>query len=61
MVDKETCEAIRQAVREVLLSDEFLRAFAAAFVNTPLPSTIQAIPKPTFQWSSDVTLTSEES
>ena len=32
---------IKQAIREVLLSDEFLAAFAAAFVNAPMPSTIQ--------------------
>jgi hypothetical protein len=29
-------EAIKQAIREVLLSDEFLAAFAAAWQNTPL-------------------------
>ena len=34
-------EAIKQAIREVLLSDEFLAAFAKAFVNAPMPSTIQ--------------------
>lgn len=27
---------VKQAVREVLLSDEFLKAFAAAWVKTPL-------------------------
>lgn len=32
---------IKQAIREVLLSDEFLAAFAKAFVNAPMPSTIQ--------------------
>ena len=31
--DKET---IKQAIREVLLSDEFLRAFAAAWLKTPI-------------------------
>ena len=29
-------EAIKQAIREVLLSDEFLKAFAAAWQKTPL-------------------------
>ena len=29
-------EAIKQAIREVLLSEEFLAAFAAAWQNTPL-------------------------
>lgn len=29
-------EEIKQAVREVLLSDEFLTAFAAAWVKTPI-------------------------
>lgn len=29
-------EAIKQAIREVLLSDEFLKAFAAAWVKTPI-------------------------
>ena len=28
---------IKQAVREVLLSDEFMKAFAAAWMKTPLP------------------------
>ena len=28
---------IKQAIREVLLSDEFLTKFAAAFIKTPLP------------------------
>ena len=28
---------IKQAIREVLLSDEFMKAFAAAFMKTPLP------------------------
>ena len=32
---------IKQAIREVLLSKEFLAAFAKAFVNAPMPSTIQ--------------------
>ena len=29
-------ETIKQAIREVLLSDEFLRAFAAAWLKTPI-------------------------
>jgi hypothetical protein len=29
-------EAIKQAIREVLLSDEFLKAFAAAWQKTPI-------------------------
>jgi len=29
-------EAIKQAIREVLLSEEFLKAFAAAWMKTPL-------------------------
>ena len=29
-------EAIKQAIREVLLSEEFLKAFAAAWVKTPI-------------------------
>lgn len=29
-------EAIKQAIREVLLSDEFLKAFAAAWLKTPI-------------------------
>lgn len=28
---------LKQAIREVLLSDEFLKAFAAAYMKTPLP------------------------
>ena len=28
---------IKQAIREVLLSDEFMKAFAAAWMKTPLP------------------------
>ena len=28
---------LKQAIREVLLSDEFLTAFAAAWMRTPLP------------------------
>lgn len=34
-------DEIKQAIREVLLSEEFLSAFAKAFVNAPMPSTIQ--------------------
>ena len=30
---------IKQAIREVLLSDEFMEAFAAAWMRTPLPIT----------------------
>ena len=33
---------LKQAIREVLLSEQFLMEFAKAFVNTPRPSTIQA-------------------
>ena len=29
-------EAIKQAIREVLLSEEFLKAFAAAWLKTPI-------------------------
>lgn len=29
-------EEIKQAIREVLLSEEFLKAFAAAWVKTPI-------------------------
>lgn len=29
-------EAIKQAIRELLLSDEFLKAFAAAWLKTPI-------------------------
>lgn len=36
-------DEIKQAIREVLLSDEFLSAFAKAFANTPIPSTIQSV------------------
>ena len=32
-------EELKQAISEVLLSYEFLTAFAKAFVNTPVPST----------------------
>ena len=32
---------IIQAIREVLLSDEFLTAFAAAWMKTPLPIAMQ--------------------
>ena len=28
---------LQQAIREVLLGDEFMKAFAAAFMKTPLP------------------------
>ena len=28
---------IKQAIREVLLSDEFMKAFAAAWMKTPIP------------------------
>ena len=28
---------LKQAIREVLLSDEFLKAFAAAWMKTPIP------------------------
>ena len=30
---------IKQAIREVFLSEEFMKAFAAAWMNTPLPIT----------------------
>jgi hypothetical protein len=30
-----------QAIREVLLSDEFMKAFAAAWMKTPLPISMQ--------------------
>ena len=30
---------IKQAIREVLLSEEFMKAFAAAWMRTPLPIT----------------------
>ena len=32
---------IKQAIREVLLSDEFMKAFAAAWMKTPLPISMQ--------------------
>ena len=32
---------IKQAIREVLLSDEFMTAFAAAWMKTPLPIAMQ--------------------
>ena len=31
---------LQQAIREVLLSDEFMKAFAAAWMKTPLPMAI---------------------
>ena len=31
----------KQAIREVLLSDEFMKAFAAAWMKTPLPISMQ--------------------
>lgn len=34
-------QAIQDAVREVLLSEEFLAAFAKAFAEMPLPSRIE--------------------
>ena len=36
---------IIQAIREVLLSDEFLTAFAAAWMKTPLPIAMPCEPK----------------
>src|SRR5210317_1636490 len=39
---------VREAVRESLLSEEFLKEFAAAFSQTPLPSTIE--PGPNGTW-----------
>lgn len=36
-------DEIQQAIREVLLSDEFLAEFAKAFVNAPMPSTLQPV------------------
>ena len=35
---------IKQAIREVLLSDEFMAKFAAAWMKTPLP--IKEYPEP---------------
>ena len=32
---------IKQAIREVLLSDEFMTAFAAAWMKTPIPLAMQ--------------------
>ena len=32
---------LQQAIREVLLSDEFMKAFAAAWMKTPLPMSMQ--------------------
>ena len=32
---------IKQAIREVLLSDDFMKAFAAAWMKTPLPLAMQ--------------------
>ena len=42
LVEVDPVSEIKQAIREVLLSDEFLREFAKAFLNAPRPSTIQA-------------------
>jgi hypothetical protein len=36
---------IKQAIREVLLSDEFMKAFAAAWMKTPLPMAMDCEPK----------------
>ena len=36
---------IKQAIREVLLSDEFLAKFAAAWMKTPLPIAMPCDPK----------------
>jgi|LakMenEpi03Aug12_release.lakeMendotaPanAssembly.Ray.scaffolds.fasta_scaffold1856499_1 hypothetical protein len=36
LVEVDPVSEIKQAIREVLLSDEFLKAFAAAWVKTPL-------------------------
>ena len=32
---------LKQAIRDVLLRDEFMKAFAAAFMKTPLPLSMQ--------------------
>ena len=37
---------LKQAIREVLLGDEFMKAFAAAWVKTPLPIQEFAIGEP---------------
>lgn len=62
---------LKQAIREVLLSEEFLAAFAKAFINAPMPSTIQpavtstqverSIAQEAFEWfkSEDVFLNGE--
>ena len=34
---------IKQAIREVLLSDEFMKAFAAAFIKTAFPFEMQVV------------------
>ena len=36
-------EEIQQAIREVLLSEEFLKAFAAAWMKTPILHTLEPI------------------
>jgi len=36
---------LEQAIRKVLLSDEFMKAFAAAFMKTPLPLSMPCEPK----------------
>lgn len=41
-MSEEDKKQLIDAIRELLLSDEFMKAFAKAFVETPLPSTIVA-------------------
>lgn len=41
-------EAIKQAISEVLLSDEFLAAFAAAWQKTPLVYPEEINTRPTY-------------
>jgi len=36
--------SLQKPLEDVLLSDEFLQRFAKAFAETPLPSTIVALP-----------------
>ena len=46
---------LKQAIREVLLSDEFMKAFAAAWMKTPIPIQEFAIGEPSTEARNDPT------
>jgi hypothetical protein len=48
LVEVDPVSEIKQAIREVLLSDEFLKAFAAAWQKTPLIHNEELNTRPTY-------------